>query len=66
LAFVDDQHTGPALCKQETGGKTGGGAGGVIVQAEAGRQMIAGYVLYLGEQTLPFGEGLRALPLGAA
>jgi predicted AAA+ superfamily ATPase len=35
------------------------------LQAKAGRQMLAGYVLYLGEQTLPFGEGLRALPLSA-
>ncbi|MDR1634787.1 MAG: DUF4143 domain-containing protein, partial [Bifidobacteriaceae bacterium] len=35
------------------------------LQAKVGRRMLAGYVLYLGEQTLPFGEGLRALPLSA-
>ena len=26
---------------------------------------MAGYVLYTGQQTLPFGDGLRALPIDA-
>lgn len=30
-----------------------------------GERFIAGYVLYTGQQTLPFGEKLRALPLDA-
>jgi len=31
----------------------------------AGDRFVAGYVLYAGQQTLPFGEKLRALPLDA-
>ncbi len=30
-----------------------------------GSRFVAGYVLYTGQQTLPFGERLRALPIGA-
>ncbi len=30
-----------------------------------GKRLIAGYVLYTGQQTLPFGDGLRALPIDA-
>jgi uncharacterized protein len=30
-----------------------------------GRRFVAGYVLYTGQQTLPFGDRLRALPLDA-
>ena len=31
-----------------------------------GRRLVAGYVLYTGQQTLPpFGDGLRALPIDA-
>ena len=30
-----------------------------------GHRLIAGYVLYTGQQTLPFGDGLRALPIDA-
>lgn len=32
---------------------------------QAGEKFVAGYVLYTGQQTLPFGEKLRALPLDA-
>jgi uncharacterized protein len=30
-----------------------------------GDRLVAGYVLYTGQQTLPFGDKLRALPLDA-
>ena len=30
-----------------------------------GDRFVAGYVLYTGQQTLPFGEKIRALPLEA-
>jgi uncharacterized protein len=30
-----------------------------------GPRLVAGYVLYTGQQTLPFGDRLRALPLDA-
>jgi uncharacterized protein len=30
-----------------------------------GPRLVAGYVLYTGQQTLPFGDGLRALPIDA-
>jgi predicted AAA+ superfamily ATPase len=30
-----------------------------------GARFVAGYVLYTGQQTLPFGDRLRALPLDA-
>ena len=30
-----------------------------------GDRFIAGYVLYTGQQTLPFGEKIRAVPLDA-
>ena len=30
-----------------------------------GRRLVAGYVLYTGQQTLPFGDRLRALPIDA-
>ena len=30
-----------------------------------GTRLVAGYVLYTGQQTLPFGDRLRALPLDA-
>ena len=30
-----------------------------------GPRLIAGYVLYTGQQTLPFGDRLRALPIDA-
>lgn len=30
-----------------------------------GGRMVAGYVLYTGQQTLPFGDRLRALPIDA-
>jgi predicted AAA+ superfamily ATPase len=33
--------------------------------ARLGDDMIAGYVLYLGQQSLPFGPKMRALPLAA-
>ncbi len=32
---------------------------------QAGDRFVAGYVLYTGQQTLPFGEKLRAVPLDA-
>jgi predicted AAA+ superfamily ATPase len=35
------------------------------LQAKAGEDFVAGYVLYLGQQTLPFGDRLRAIPLSA-
>lgn len=31
----------------------------------AGDRFVAGYVLYTGQQTLPFGDRIRAVPLGA-
>jgi hypothetical protein len=33
--------------------------------ARLGSRFVAGYVFYTGQQTLPFGERLRALPLDA-
>lgn len=30
-----------------------------------GDQFVAGYVLYTGQQTLPFGDKLRAVPMNA-
>jgi uncharacterized protein len=30
-----------------------------------GPRLVAGYVLYTGQQTLPFGDRLRALPIDA-
>lgn len=33
--------------------------------ARLGPRMVAGYVLYTGQQTLPFGDRLRALPIDA-
>ena len=33
--------------------------------ARAGSRFVAGFVLYTGQQTLPYGHGLRALPLDA-
>ncbi len=30
-----------------------------------GRRLVAGYVLYTGQHTLPFGDRLRALPVDA-
>jgi hypothetical protein len=30
-----------------------------------GTGLVAGYVLHTGQQTLPFGDGLRALPIDA-
>jgi len=35
------------------------------LQAKLGRDMLAGFVLYLGQQSLPFGDRLRAIPLSA-
>jgi len=35
------------------------------LRARLGDDMLAGIVLYLGSQTLPFGEGLRAIPVSA-
>ncbi|MDR1151106.1 MAG: ATP-binding protein [Bifidobacteriaceae bacterium] len=35
------------------------------LQQRLGHDFVAGYVLYLGEQTLPFGDGLRAIPISA-
>ncbi|HEX8343913.1 MAG TPA: ATP-binding protein [Actinoplanes sp.] len=35
------------------------------LQRQLGSNFVAGYVLYTGQQTLPFGDGLRALPLSA-
>jgi uncharacterized protein len=31
----------------------------------AGDRFVAGFVLYTGQQTLPFGDRLRAVPLDA-
>jgi len=31
----------------------------------AGERFVAGYVLYTGQQTLPFGDKIRAVPLDA-
>ncbi|MFF5083019.1 hypothetical protein ACFY36_38750 [Actinoplanes sp. NPDC000266] len=31
----------------------------------AGEQFVAGLILYTGQQTLPFGEKIRALPMDA-
>jgi hypothetical protein len=33
--------------------------------ARLGPRFIAGYLLYTGQQTLPFGDRLRALPIDA-
>jgi len=33
------------------------------LQARLGEDLLAGFVLYLGQQTLPFGDRLRAIPL---
>ena len=33
--------------------------------ARLGDDLVVGVVLYLGEQTLPFGDRLRAVPVGA-
>ena len=30
-----------------------------------GSRLVAGYVLYTGQQTLPFGDRLRAIPIDA-
>ena len=35
------------------------------LQTKIGDDFLAGYVLYLGQQTLPFGDQLRALPVSA-
>ncbi|HEX6197586.1 MAG TPA: DUF4143 domain-containing protein [Jiangellaceae bacterium] len=35
------------------------------LQARLGPQFIAGYVLYTGQQTLPYGDRLHALPIDA-
>jgi predicted AAA+ superfamily ATPase len=35
------------------------------MRTRLGRRLVAGVVLYAGEQTLPFGDGLWALPLSA-
>lgn len=35
------------------------------LQRQLGANFVAGYVLYTGQQTLPFGDGLRAIPLSA-
>ncbi|HEX8629868.1 MAG TPA: DUF4143 domain-containing protein [Catenuloplanes sp.] len=35
------------------------------LQRQVGANLVAGYVLYTGQQTLPFGDGLRAIPLSA-
>ena len=35
------------------------------LQARLGDDLVAGIVLYLGQQTLPFGDGLRAVPVAA-
>ena len=35
------------------------------LQTKLGEDMLAGIVLYMGQQTLPFGERLRAMPLSA-
>jgi hypothetical protein len=32
----------------------------------SGDRFVAGYVLYTGQQTLPFGEKIRAHPIDAA
>jgi predicted AAA+ superfamily ATPase len=37
----------------------------VHMRERIGRRLITGVVLYTGEHTLPFGEGLWALPLNA-
>jgi predicted AAA+ superfamily ATPase len=37
----------------------------VHMRKRLGRRLVTGVVLYAGEQTLPFGEGLWALPLNA-
>jgi predicted AAA+ superfamily ATPase len=33
--------------------------------SRAGERFVAGYVLYTGQQTLPFGDKIRAVPLAA-
>lgn len=35
------------------------------LQSRLGRRFLAGFVLYAGEESLPFGPGLKALPLAA-
>lgn len=40
-------------------------AGLRVLADQLGDRFVAGYVLYTGQQTLPFGEKLRALPLDA-
>ncbi len=35
------------------------------LERQVGDRFVAGYVLYTGQQTLPFGERLRALPVEA-
>ena len=51
--------------KASTTAADGDFAGLRHLQARLGDDMLAGLVLYLGEQTLPFGDGLRAVPLSA-
>ena len=36
-----------------------------IRSSALGERFVAGYVLYTGQQTLPFGDKIRALPLDA-
>ncbi|HEX3732066.1 MAG TPA: hypothetical protein VHU91_03975 [Mycobacteriales bacterium] len=35
------------------------------LESHLGDRFVAGYVLYTGQQTLPFGEKLRAIPMEA-
>jgi predicted AAA+ superfamily ATPase len=35
------------------------------LQQRLGGDFVAGYILYPGEQTLPFGQGVRAIPVSA-
>ena len=55
MRFLDD----PATVRSEDL------AGLPHLQRQVGANFVAGYVLYTGQQTLPFGEGLRAIPLSA-
>ncbi|WP_207918741.1 hypothetical protein [Saccharopolyspora karakumensis] len=62
LAFTD---TGVAchLLGQDVNSlaEPGGSVGAVLV----GDRFVAGYVLYTGQQTLPFGDKVRAVPMDA-
>ncbi len=45
--------------------RTGDFAGLRHLANRLGSRFIAGYLLYTGQQTLPFGDRLRALPIDA-